>query len=207
MGRFPSDDAQQIEPDRIPRSADLCWQGFALPWTLALLGWCLVCMAFISGRNIWLDHDTLIVKSNLPWLNSRSAHLSPGLATYAPGYDASRPACAAKHVLYPLPAVSVRSDNVPGWLRYGLDSLCAGSFCRRYIPPYRHPSMVVALYTPSMDRRATPRHSRDLPMEFVEATLHPALHDRNQSIISRARRTERVFLATGMALWYMGHRL
>lgn len=68
MGLFPSDDAQQIEPDRIPRSADLCWQGFALPWTLALLGWCLVCMAFISGRNIWLDHDTLIVKSNLPWL-------------------------------------------------------------------------------------------------------------------------------------------
>ena len=138
---------------------------------------------------------------------TRSAHLSPGLATYALGYDASLPTLAAKYVLYPLPAVSVRSDDVPGWLWYGLDSLCAGSFCRRYIPPYRHPSMVVALYTPAMDRRATPRHSRDLPMEFVEATLHPALHDRKPTAAISARKTLSVFLATGMALWPMGYRL
>lgn len=68
MGLFPSGNARQTELDRRTRSADLSWQGFALPWTLALLGWSVLCMAFLTGRNVWLDHDKLLVNSNLPWL-------------------------------------------------------------------------------------------------------------------------------------------
>lgn len=61
-GILPVDTARPYESRRAP------WRAFMLPWLLLAGSWGLLGLAFLTGKNSWLDHDYLIRSSHWPWL-------------------------------------------------------------------------------------------------------------------------------------------
>jgi len=44
------------------------WKAVIFPWTLILLSWALLAIAFLTQRNVLIDHDYLLRTSHLPWI-------------------------------------------------------------------------------------------------------------------------------------------
>ena len=61
-------DRHQAQQDGNVSKTFPSWNAVVLPWTLILLGWVLLALAFLTQRNVLIDHDYLLRTSHLPWI-------------------------------------------------------------------------------------------------------------------------------------------
>ncbi len=61
-------DRHQTQQNGIVAGSFPSWNVLMLPWTLILLSWMLLGIAFLTQRNVLIDHDYLLRTSHLPWI-------------------------------------------------------------------------------------------------------------------------------------------
>ena len=63
-----SHDRHQAQQDGNVAASFPSWNAVMFPWTLILLSWMLLGIAFLTQRNVLIDHDYLLRTSHLPWI-------------------------------------------------------------------------------------------------------------------------------------------
>ncbi len=68
MKPHASHDRHQAQQDGNVSETFPSWNAVVLPWTLILLSWVLLSIAFLTQRNVLIDHGYLLRTSHLPWM-------------------------------------------------------------------------------------------------------------------------------------------